>query len=539
MERKQGGCCLAPRCGGDGGQGQAWQMGNIMLKFRPIAPKPAAMAPAPVTAPAMATAAGARKGKRKAAAAGRRGRKPKKATAVATATATQKADVHKDKPLPSPSSSSSGTTSVADSSSPPPPPPTLMHASSPNKPADLPPAHVAALRPAASCVTVEAVTATWRDGEAPAAPACAGEDDDEEAPAFASDRWGRVTWTNLAFSRAASASDVVLAARDGAAVPAWGACAGFTCRVRVACGASPRRGGSLVAPCDVWRVGDGGYLWRLDLRTTLTLSLGGPRVANHKNTVEEFLDAPSSLPIDLEAKNSAPGDPRPRPATSASRPRARQPAPPAPAAPSTGGRALGRGWSHPGRRRRGPSWSPRPRVAPPPCAWPGLVATVAACPAVRETRERESADLADEYIRSAESTNLESCKKFVIKVCEVFGDKYLRSPNAEDTARLLAIEEERGFPDGIYPQWATFVKTIPAPDTQKKKKFAQMQEAAAPSQPPPSPHLGRLHRPISAAPVAPSRLRRPGPYIQRRRRPHLACAAPARALLPAPPPSPA
>jgi hypothetical protein len=31
-----------------------------------------------------------------------------------------------------------------------------------------------------------------------------------------------------------------------------------------------------------------------------------------------------------------------------------------------------------------------------------------------------AADLADEYIRSAESTNLESCKKFVIKVCEVF-----------------------------------------------------------------------------------------------------------------------
>ena len=32
--------------------------------------------------------------------------------------------------------------------------------------------------------------------------------------------------------------------------------------------------------------------------------------------------------------------------------------------------------------------------------------------------------------------------------------------------------------DGIYPQWATFVKTIPAPDTRKTQKFAQMQEAA-------------------------------------------------------------
>jgi hypothetical protein len=57
-----------------------------------------------------------------------------------------------------------------------------------------------------------------------------------------------------------------------------------------------------------------------------------------------------------------------------------------------------------------------------------------------------AADGADEYIRSAEATNLEACKKFVIKVCEVFGDKYLRTPNEEDTARLLAIGEERGFP---------------------------------------------------------------------------------------------
>ncbi|CAM0952385.1 unnamed protein product [Alopecurus aequalis] len=285
MERKDGCCGLAPGYGG--AAGQAWQVGNIMLKFRPIAPKPAAMAPAPMT-----PAVGAGKRKRKAAVGSggggnKRGRKPKKAAAtVATApAATQKVDdAGKDKPLSSsPSSSSSGMTSV-DSSTPPPPPPAtpLVHAPSPAEKEGFSVAALKPLRPVvASCVvTVESVTGTWRDaGEAPSAGG------DDEAPAFVSDQWGRVTWMNLAFSRAvssgatatsASASDagVVLAAKDGADVPAWGSCAGFTCRVRVTY-ACPRRG-SLVAPCDVWRLdAAAGYLWRLDLQATLTLSLRG------------------------------------------------------------------------------------------------------------------------------------------------------------------------------------------------------------------------------------------------------------------------
>jgi hypothetical protein len=31
--------------------------------------------------------------------------------------------------------------------------------------------------------------------------------------------------------------------------------------------------------------------------------------------------------------------------------------------------------------------------------------------------------------------------------------------------------------DGIYPSWATFVKTIPEPQGMKKKYFAEVQEA--------------------------------------------------------------
>ena len=57
-----------------------------------------------------------------------------------------------------------------------------------------------------------------------------------------------------------------------------------------------------------------------------------------------------------------------------------------------------------------------------------------------------AADLIDEYCRLAKSTALENLRRFVRAVIEVFGGQYLRSPNAEDTARLLAIGEQRGFP---------------------------------------------------------------------------------------------
>jgi hypothetical protein len=57
-----------------------------------------------------------------------------------------------------------------------------------------------------------------------------------------------------------------------------------------------------------------------------------------------------------------------------------------------------------------------------------------------------AADATDDYVRIGESTALESLRRFVRAVVEIFGDEYMRMPNEKDTARLLAIGERRGFP---------------------------------------------------------------------------------------------
>ena len=49
-----------------------------------------------------------------------------------------------------------------------------------------------------------------------------------------------------------------------------------------------------------------------------------------------------------------------------------------------------------------------------------------------------SGDLIDEYVWIGETNALESLKKFVIAVIDVFFEEYLRKPNNEDIARLLA-----------------------------------------------------------------------------------------------------
>ncbi|KAK2638357.1 hypothetical protein Ddye_026152 [Dipteronia dyeriana] len=54
-------------------------------------------------------------------------------------------------------------------------------------------------------------------------------------------------------------------------------------------------------------------------------------------------------------------------------------------------------------------------------------------------------DATDEYIKIGESTTIESLKRFCRVVVEVFAQQYLRSPNADDVAKLLRIDKYRGF----------------------------------------------------------------------------------------------
>ncbi|XP_028112929.1 uncharacterized protein LOC114311046 [Camellia sinensis] len=132
-----------------------------------------------------------------------------------------------------------------------------------------------------------------------------------------------------------------------------------------------------------------------------------------------------------------------------------------------------------------------------------------------------AADSVDDYLRIGESTAIERLKHFVKAVVAMFSERYLRSPNNDDISRLLAIGSNRGFPgmlgsidsmhwkwkncptarkgraplvnylinrndyimgyylaDGIYLQWATFVKTVSSSQGNKEIYFAKAQESA-------------------------------------------------------------
>jgi hypothetical protein len=56
-----------------------------------------------------------------------------------------------------------------------------------------------------------------------------------------------------------------------------------------------------------------------------------------------------------------------------------------------------------------------------------------------------TANFMDEYLKIGEATVIKSLKRFVQVVILVFSKEYLRSPNNEHVAKLLAESKNRGF----------------------------------------------------------------------------------------------
>ncbi|GAB4860489.1 hypothetical protein Ancab_035647 [Ancistrocladus abbreviatus] len=140
-----------------------------------------------------------------------------------------------------------------------------------------------------SFVTVECVTDTWVDGNG---LGCTDEEkrrtlEEDTCPGFISDGWNRVWWANEAYRKlvatrggeegAGTVDNVMvwLVMKEKAPIsyPA------FTCRVRVQNtwhgkekgNSTTAASSSLTLPCDAWRMENGGFAWRLDVKAALSL----------------------------------------------------------------------------------------------------------------------------------------------------------------------------------------------------------------------------------------------------------------------------
>ncbi|KAL6552438.1 hypothetical protein OROHE_007802 [Orobanche hederae] len=97
----------------------------------------------------------------------------------------------------------------------------------------------------------------------------------DTCPGFITDGLNRVRWANAAYKRMEAAEEVAASAASGCVVLDQGValpvgCEGFTCKVRVfTCGKENKS--AKTVPCDVWRMGCGWFAWRLDTAAALCL----------------------------------------------------------------------------------------------------------------------------------------------------------------------------------------------------------------------------------------------------------------------------
>jgi hypothetical protein len=74
-------------------------------------------------------------------------------------------------------------------------------------------------------------------------------------------------------------------------------------------------------------------------------------------------------------------------------------------------------------------------------------------------------DYTDKYLHIGEDTTILSVRMFAKTIIRVFGPEYLRSPNEEDTKKLMDMNRARGWPgmlgsiDCMHWRWKNFPKS--------------------------------------------------------------------------------
>jgi len=116
----------------------------------------------------------------------------------------------------------------------------------------------------------------------------------------------------------------------------------------------------------------------------------------------------------------------------------------------------------------------------------GLTGLQKAVAAIRILAYGLPADAVDEYVRIGESTARKALHHFCRAIISVFGEYYLRAPNAEDVTRLLKIGEECGFPgmlgsiDCMHWEWRNCPSAYKGMFTGRGKHPSMILEAVAP-----------------------------------------------------------
>lgn len=101
----------------------------------------------------------------------------------------------------------------------------------------------------------------------------------DTCPGFVSDWKNNVIWVNAAYKRMVAEDDSAAAAAAEKGFLVWlvvkeeipQICPSFACRVRVSQQKGQGQKWNKIVPCDVWRMEFGGYAWKLDVNTALSL----------------------------------------------------------------------------------------------------------------------------------------------------------------------------------------------------------------------------------------------------------------------------